>query len=73
MCLNFQLPPVPSNDRLTYLFKYYWNCGVKATFRFLVDLPTHASNAAIKTYDFVSTSLEGEANKPTTETIQDTK
>ncbi|CAH0729308.1 unnamed protein product, partial [Brenthis ino] len=56
--IPYELPPLPSNDRLTYLCKYYWNSGVKATFRFLVDLPSHATNAATKTYDFISTSLE---------------
>lgn len=54
----YELPALPSNDRISYLFKYYWNCSVKATFRFLVELPTHTSNAAFKTYDFISSSLE---------------
>ncbi|CAH2229927.1 MICOS complex subunit MIC13 homolog QIL1-like [Pararge aegeria] len=69
--IPYELPPLPSNDRLTYLFKYYWNCGVKTTFRFLVDLPTHASNAAIKTYDFVSSSVEPIQSSP--EKSQDAK
>ncbi|XP_045766113.1 MICOS complex subunit MIC13 homolog QIL1 [Maniola jurtina] len=67
--IPYELPPLPSNDRLSYLFKYYWNSGVKATFRFLVDLPTHASDAAIKTYNFVSESLEPNQSSP--ETSQD--
>ncbi|KAG6457461.1 MICOS complex subunit MIC13 homolog QIL1 [Manduca sexta] len=56
--IPYELPPLPSNDRISYLFKYYWNCGVKTTFKFLVDLPTHTSNAASKTYEFISSSLE---------------
>ncbi|XP_028156791.1 MICOS complex subunit MIC13 homolog QIL1 [Ostrinia furnacalis] len=55
--IPYELPPLPSNDRVSYLFKYYWNCGVKATFRFLVDLPTHTSNATSKAVEFVSSSL----------------
>ncbi|CAG4918314.1 unnamed protein product [Colias eurytheme] len=66
--IPYELPPLPSNDRISYLFKYYWNCGVKTTFRFLVDLPTHTSNAAVKTYDYISTSLEGgDQNKSSNE------
>ncbi|XP_026496894.1 MICOS complex subunit MIC13 homolog QIL1 [Vanessa tameamea] len=56
--IPYELPPLPSNDRLTYLFKYYWNSGVKATFTFLVDLPTHASNATTKSYNFISAAIE---------------
>ncbi|XP_053604210.1 MICOS complex subunit MIC13 homolog QIL1 [Plodia interpunctella] len=55
--IPYELPPLPSNDRLSYLFKYYWNCGVKSTFRFLVDLPTHATNAATSAYEMVSSSI----------------
>ncbi|XP_059056782.1 MICOS complex subunit MIC13 homolog QIL1 [Achroia grisella] len=55
--IPYELPPLPSNDRISYLFKYYWNCGVKTTFQFLVDLPTHTSNAATKTYNLISSSL----------------
>ncbi|XP_011551416.3 MICOS complex subunit MIC13 homolog QIL1 [Plutella xylostella] len=55
--IPYELPPLPSNDRISYLFQYYWNCGVKSTFRFLVDLPTHTSNAVTKTYDLISSSL----------------
>lgn len=43
---------------MTYLFKYYWNSGVKATFRFLIDLPTHATNAASKSYEFINSVIE---------------
>ncbi|XP_049869825.1 MICOS complex subunit MIC13 homolog QIL1-like isoform X2 [Pectinophora gossypiella] len=56
--IPYQLPPLPTNDRVSYLFKYYWNCGVKATFKFLIELPTHASTAASKTYSMVSSALE---------------
>lgn len=59
LTISLQLPPLPSNDRLSYLMKYYWNCGVKTTFNFLVNLPTHTSNAAVKTYEFISSSLDG--------------
>ncbi|CAH0763926.1 unnamed protein product [Diatraea saccharalis] len=55
--IPYELPPLPSNDRVSYLFKYYWNSGVKATFRFLVNLPTHASDATDKALDFISSSL----------------
>ncbi|XP_013200207.1 MICOS complex subunit MIC13 homolog QIL1 [Amyelois transitella] len=62
--IPYELPPLPSNDRLTYLFKYYWNCGVKSTFRFLVDLPTHTSNAATSVYEMISSSINtSEPNK----------
>lgn len=61
----FQLPPLPTNDRISYLFKYYWNTGVKATFKFLVDLPTHTSDAAVKTYEFISSLDQNEGqSKP---------
>lgn len=53
-----QLPPLPSNDRVSYLMKYYWNCGVKTTFNSLVNLPTYTSNAAAKVYEIVSSSLD---------------
>ncbi|XP_072939539.1 MICOS complex subunit MIC13 homolog QIL1-like [Epargyreus clarus] len=56
--IPYELPALPSNDRLTYLFKYYWNSGVKATFKFLVDLPTHTGNAATKTYELISSAIE---------------
>ncbi|GBP35905.1 MICOS complex subunit MIC13 homolog QIL1 [Eumeta japonica] len=56
--IPYELPPLPSSDRLSYLFKYYWNCGVKATFRFLADLPTHSTNAAIRSYEYISSSLD---------------
>ncbi|XP_032512758.2 MICOS complex subunit MIC13 homolog QIL1-like [Danaus plexippus] len=56
--IPYELPPLPSNDRMTYLFKYYWNSGVKATFRFLIDLPTHATNAASKSYEFINSVIE---------------
>ncbi|KAI5637414.1 protein QIL1 domain-containing protein [Phthorimaea operculella] len=68
--IPYSLPALPKNDRISYLFKYYWNTGVKATFRFLVDLPDHASDAASKTYNFISTSLEAtepSANKENVE------
>ncbi|KAJ0178947.1 hypothetical protein K1T71_005722 [Dendrolimus kikuchii] len=65
--IPYELPPLPSNDRVSYLFKYYWNCGVKATFRFLVDLPSHTTNAATKAYDFISTSLEAPPPSPTSQ------
>ncbi|KOB76903.1 Protein QIL1 [Operophtera brumata] len=61
--IPYELPPLPSNDRLSYLMKYYWNCGVKTTFNFLVDLPTHTSNAAVKIYDTVSSSLDAADQK----------
>ncbi|XP_045447046.1 MICOS complex subunit MIC13 homolog QIL1 [Melitaea cinxia] len=64
--IPYELPPLPSNDRLTYLFKYYWNSGVKATFRFLVDLPTHATNAASKSYNYISAALEAAESTSTT-------
>ncbi|XP_047022091.1 MICOS complex subunit MIC13 homolog QIL1 [Helicoverpa zea] len=57
--IPYELPPLPSNDRVSYLFKYYWNSGVKATFSFLVDLPEHTSKAATKAYDYISTALDG--------------
>ncbi|CAG4991642.1 unnamed protein product [Parnassius apollo] len=53
-----ELPPLPSNDRISYLFKYYWNCGVKTTFEFLVELPTHTSNAATVVYNKISSALD---------------
>ncbi|XP_047984214.1 MICOS complex subunit MIC13 homolog QIL1 [Leguminivora glycinivorella] len=56
--IPYELPPLPSNDRLSYLFKYYWNSGVKASFRFLVDLPEHVSDLTVKTIDIVSASLD---------------
>ncbi|KAL4711713.1 hypothetical protein ACJJTC_003480 [Scirpophaga incertulas] len=66
--IPYELPPLPSNDRVSYLFKYYWNCGVKATFRFLADLPTHTSNAASKAFNSITDSFQAfEASPPTTE------
>ncbi|CAK1545917.1 unnamed protein product [Leptosia nina] len=65
--IPYELPPLPSNDRISYLFKYYWNSGVKTTFRFLVDLPDHTSNAALSTYEFMSSLLEQEQTKSTNE------
>ncbi|CAF4814313.1 unnamed protein product [Pieris macdunnoughi] len=61
--IPYELPPLPTNDRISYLFKYYWNSGVKATFRFLVNLPTHTSNAAVKSYEFISSSLEQDTSQ----------
>lgn len=49
---------MPSNDHISYLCKYYWNSGVKATFKFLIDLPDHTSNVMSKTYGMISTALE---------------
>ncbi|CAH0407243.1 unnamed protein product [Chilo suppressalis] len=61
--IPYELPPLPSNDRVSYLFKYYWNSGVKATFRFLVDLPTHASNTADSALSLISSAINtGETN-----------
>ncbi|CAH0605558.1 unnamed protein product [Chrysodeixis includens] len=56
--IPYELPPLPSNDRISYLFKYYWNSGVKATFSFLIDLPKHTSYAAGKAYEFINSTLE---------------
>lgn len=58
------MPPLPSNDRVSYLFKYYWNCGVKSTFRFLVDLPTHATDAAVKSYNYINSALDSFESSP---------
>ncbi|VVC97703.1 unnamed protein product [Leptidea sinapis] len=52
------LPPLPSNDRISYLFKYYWNSGVKATFKFLVNLPDHTSNVVMKSYNYIANAIE---------------
>ncbi|CAH2071680.1 unnamed protein product, partial [Iphiclides podalirius] len=57
--IPIELPPLPSNDRISYLFKYYWNCGVKTAFQFLIDLPMHTSNAATAAFDKIS-SLNSE-------------
>ncbi|XP_041971285.1 MICOS complex subunit MIC13 homolog QIL1 [Aricia agestis] len=54
----YELPPLPSNDKVSYLCKHYWNTGVKATFRFLINLPDHATNAVTKTYNSLSAALE---------------
>ncbi|XP_022825030.1 MICOS complex subunit MIC13 homolog QIL1 [Spodoptera litura] len=56
--IPYELPPLPTNDRASYLFKHYWNNGVKATFSFLVDLPTHTSNACSKAYDYINSALD---------------
>ncbi|XP_026322355.1 MICOS complex subunit MIC13 homolog QIL1 [Hyposmocoma kahamanoa] len=56
--IPYELPPLPTNDRASYLLKYYWNTGVKNTFKLLVDLPTHASNATIKVYQLVASTMQ---------------
>ncbi|KAI8424097.1 hypothetical protein MSG28_002704 [Choristoneura fumiferana] len=71
--IPYELPPLPSNDRVSYLFKYYWNSGVKATFRFLVDLPTHVSDLTNKTIDLVSSTLESVEPTSTSQTEEKTK
>ncbi|KPJ02896.1 PREDICTED: MICOS complex subunit MIC13 homolog [Papilio xuthus] len=58
--IPFELPPLPSNDRVSYLFKYYWNCGVKSTFQFLINLPTHTTNAITLAYDKISSATSTE-------------
>lgn len=54
------MPALPSNDRFSYLFKHYWNTGVKTTFSFLIDLPTHTSNIVSKSYELIVSTLDAE-------------
>ncbi|XP_075971431.1 MICOS complex subunit MIC13 homolog QIL1-like [Anticarsia gemmatalis] len=71
--IPYELPPLPLDDRISYLFKHYWNCGVKSTFRFLVDLPTHTSDAAAKTYDMIVSTLDAGEESPAKSPSQESK
>lgn len=68
LCL--QLPPLPTNDRISYLFKYYWNTGVKSTFKLLIELPTYATNAAAKAYQLAASTMQAAEPSQDVKTVE---
>ncbi|XP_050293125.1 MICOS complex subunit MIC13 homolog QIL1 isoform X2 [Anthonomus grandis grandis] len=43
-----ELPEVPHTENVGQLAKEYWNCGVRATFAFLIKLPDYTKEYASK-------------------------
>ncbi|XP_077294380.1 MICOS complex subunit MIC13 homolog QIL1-like [Arctopsyche grandis] len=58
--LPFDLPQVPQVDNMMQMGVHYWNCGVRTTFTFLLNSPTHVKDWSKSAYE----SIESFINSP---------